>query len=63
MLFKLVTMTSYQKLKKKVEELEKEIQVLVNKPESTQAQEIKYRYKLASNLERIIWFGNPLRVH
>ncbi len=54
-------MTSYQKLKKKVEELEKEVLVLVDKPESIQAQEIKYRYKLASNLERVIWFGSPLK--
>jgi len=58
-------MTSYQKLKKKLEQSEKakiecllDIQELVNNPNSFKSNLIKARAKFIKNIEYTLWFGN-----
>lgn len=50
--------TSYQKLKKKVAELEKDIRNLIEPKKIQDRNEAIMRYKLKYNIEKTIWFGN-----
>lgn len=52
-------MTSYQKVKSQNAELRKQIAILIDSPNSTQALEIKMAHNFYKKIETAIWFGNP----
>lgn len=54
-------MTSYQKLKKAVEMLNEEINILVLEPDSQAALMIKMRTKFRRDIENQIMAGNPTK--
>ena len=52
-------MNSYQKLKKENEKIKKELDALVNDPDSAFSLLVKMKYKLIRQTEEAIMFGNP----
>lgn len=55
-------MNSYQKLKQKILELERDLQVVCTSPEHPQALEIIDRVKMNAKWGDIVTFGSPTRV-
>lgn len=53
------TISSYQKLKNKIEELEKDIHVLTVQEDSFDAMQIKMRYKMNYEFYKTLLFGKP----
>ena len=51
-------LTSYQKLKKEVKELKKEINALVG-DNLMEKVEVQLKYRLMNDIEKVIWQGNP----
>jgi len=50
-------MTSYQRLKNKVEKLKKDIFILATEPDSMEAMRLKTYYKYISSTSKAMWFG------
>lgn len=56
-------LSPYQKLKKRVSELEKSLDLVCNEPSSPQAVGIKMAYKLKRQIENQLMMGNPTPQH
>lgn len=52
-------MTSYQKLKAKVSELEKQLDTIAENPRSMKSIEIIMDRRMRIEMCRVLWFGSP----
>lgn len=50
--------TSYQKQKELIEKLRRDIDILVQHPNSYQATDIKMSHKMSVRFENAVWFGS-----
>lgn len=52
-------MNSYQKVKKEKQEILRDLMVLVDNKDFFKICEVRAKYKMRSDLEKMAWAGNP----